>query len=785
MRPPPDMSTSAGVSSVGFTSILPPIRRTALFVAILVCMGGSDTAPAFAQSASISGFVTDRSNGRPLELVNVIVRSDDGRVRGATTNRDGLYLISRVPPGAYKLEFSYVGYETVLDSIQLTAGEARTRNVALVPAEEDLDEVVVEAERLGGAARITAGKQTVRPADIEQIPGLDVQGDLAAYLASQPGVVSTGDRGGQLFIRGGEPSQNLVRLDGILLYQPFHILGFYSAFPADIINQVDIYAGGYGSQFGGRISSVIDVAARQGNSRRFGGSLSISPFVSSLLLEGPIYQDRASFIASLRRSNLDEGASRYVDAAMPFDFGDAFVKLHTVVSRNSRASVTALHTFDRGVLAEDTGGAPPEEIRWHNDAVGLRYLILPRIVSIMADLHVSHSRLRSELGEPDDPSRISSIQNTHVSIDATYFGDRVGAIAGTDFRTSTLESQIGGLYQNIELRFASVSNWGSYLEMDVDVGNGLRVRPGIRAQFYRVRFNPYLEPRLRVVWERGRHQFSSAVGLYHQEIIGISDRRDAASVFTLWTNIPRENPNIPDVRQGRIQRAIHAILGYRAAPARWMEFSVEGFYKHLSNLFVAEWTAFPQLTTRLQSATGRAFGADVRVEVRRPGFYGTVNYGLSSTRYEAESRTLAIWYGGDRPAFRPPHDRRHQVNAVAGTSLAGLDISLRWEFGSGLPFSRAIGFDGFAIIDDIEKASEIPGTRRVIYERPYNAVLPTYHRLDASVERVFAFADFDLTVQASLINAYDRRNLFYIDVFTLNRVDQLPLVPSFGLKLEY
>src|SRR5690606_19494259 len=175
----------------------------------------------------------------------------------------------------------------------------------------------------------------------------------------------------------------------------------------------------------------------------------------------------------------------------------------------------------------------------------------------------------------------------------------------------------------------------------------------------------------KLVWQRGRHEISSALGVYHQEIVGISDRRDAASVFTVWTNIPRVNRNVEDIRQGKIQRALHAILGYRSAPTNWLEFSVEGFYKRLSNLFIGEWTAFPQLTTRLQSASGRAFGGDVRLEVRASNFYGTVNYGLSSTRYEADSPTLALWYGDRNPEFRPPHDRRHQINLVAGTSQIG------------------------------------------------------------------------------------------------------------------
>jgi outer membrane receptor protein involved in Fe transport len=119
------------------------------------------------------------------------------------------------------------------------------------------------------------------------------------------------------------------------------------------------------------------------------------------------------------------------------------------------------------------------------------------------------------------------------------------------------------------------------------------------------------------------------------------------------------------------------------------------------------------------------------------------------------------------------------------TSFYGFDLSLRWEFGSGLPFSRALGFDGFVLIDDIIDVSRAPYSRRVIYERPYNAVLPTYHRLDVSLSRTLSLGPADITVQGSVINVYDRRNLFYLDVFTLQRIDQLPVVPSLGIKVAF
>ena len=742
-------------------------------------------AGARAQVATVNGFVSDRTDGQPLELVNVVLVDESGGVVGATTDRDGLYLIPRIQPGRHVLRATFVGYESFADTLDLEAGETRTVNIALARSEVRLDEVVVQTERESGAARVTAGQQTIRPADIELIPAPDVSGDLIGYLTTIPGIVTTGDRGGQLFIRGGEPSQNLVQLDGMMLYQPFHILGFYSAFPSDILSRADVYAGGYGARFGERISSVIDVWTRTGNKRRFAGAASVSPFLGSARLEGPIVPNSVSFLVSARQSMLEHGAEPLLGDRLPFYFSDVFGKVHADVSNRGRLSFSGITTHDRGTLAEADADTPAEEVRWKNTAVGLRYLHLPTFLPVSADFRVTRSSLDTEMGTIDAPDRTSSISNTTISLDGTFTGQTTSAEAGLMLRFISSETELGGLFQNTEFKGVGIDHIAFYLEPEYRFGS-VRVRPGLRAQWFAIRIDPYLEPRLRVVWDLGRHQISGAAGYYVQEIVGLSDRRDAASVFTAWTNIPKRNPGQADVLAENIPTAMHAILGYRSNPADWIEISLEGFYKDLDNLFVSEWTAFPRFTTGLQPATGRSFGFDTRLEVRRlPHFYGYVNYGFSNTRYKARQASLQLWYGEETLDFRPPHDRRHQVNVLLSTRLVGFELSARWAFGSGLPYSRALGFDGFVLIDHVVDVSRAPYSRRVLYERPYNAVLPTYHRLDVSLDRTFTFGRVDVTLMGSVINLYDRRNLFYLDVFTLRRVDQLPIIPSLGLKVAF
>jgi hypothetical protein len=273
--------------------------------------------------------------------------------------------------------------------------------------------------------------------------------------------------------------------------------------------------------------------------------------------------------------------------------------------------------------------------------------------------------------------------------------------------------------------------------------------------------------------------------MYNQELIGLTDRRDVANVFTAWSVVRRPEHRDEDPRAGRLGKAVHGMAGYRGTPLSWLEVSVEGFYKHMENLFVAEWTAFPWLTTRLHPASGRTAGLEARLEVRREPFYAFINYGLSSTLYRTKYHAIRYWFGQESLSFRPPHDRRHQVTALASTAWKGFDFSARWTFGSGLPYTRPLGFDSFVLLDQAGSIFDMERSRRVIYDRPFNAVLPTYHRLDLSVERTFRLAAAALTLQGSLINTYDRRNLFYLDMFTMRRVDQLPIVPSFGMRVSF
>ncbi|MDA0378892.1 MAG: TonB-dependent receptor, partial [Bacteroidetes bacterium] len=242
------------------------IQFAGMVLAGLFLMAGSP-GYSMAQQSIVRGTVVAAHDGEPLQGVNLALYRDGALVIGTASGSDGIYALAQIASGRYDFRATFVGFRTWTDSLDIGEGDRRIINIVLEEGETELDEVGAEPDSDVGMARVLAGQTTVRPADVERIPSPDVSGDLINFLTTMPGIVSIGDRGGQLFIRGGEPWQNLVLLDGMWVYQPFHILGFFSSFPSEILQQVDIFAGGYTSQYGGRISSVIDIKSRNGDKK--------------------------------------------------------------------------------------------------------------------------------------------------------------------------------------------------------------------------------------------------------------------------------------------------------------------------------------------------------------------------------------------------------------------------------------------------------------------------------------------------------------------------------------
>lgn len=772
-----------------------PVRRS--FARVLaVCAGllllASAVAPAAAaqevaegQRVILRGFVTDASSGQALAGANValLARGPDDSLtvaRGAVVDGDGFYQLAGVKPGRYRLRVSYVGYVPVLDTLSLIAGRIMQRNVALQPAEEALEAVTVKEE--SGAAKVEAGRQRITPADLDRVPTPGPTGDLASYLKTLPGVVSLGDRGGELYVRGGAPSQNQILMDKMPVYRPFHIVGFFSAFPQDLISSVDFYAGGFPARYSDRISSVIDVKMRGGNDQKYGGTLSLSPFLSGVSVEGPIREGRSSLLVSIRQSAIEETAPTVLGRDLPLTFGEQFAKFQRT-GANSQCSLTGLHTYDRGKLDFESD----DVFKWNNYGLGGRCLAFSPSSAVTVEVDFGISYFDNEVGgerddlDEEDDLRTADIWNLYSNVDLSRpLGSRAAVNWGFRVRARQASFELDEMFQRVENDEEFYITGGLYGGLDLAVTENLDVKPSLALKAP-LGFGLSLQPRLRANWRpfgSDAQSLNAALGLYQQTLTGISDERDASSVFTVYTPAPFEEEG------GARPRALQAILGWQQRAAHGINFSVEGYYKHLSQLPVPIFDTNARFTTTLDLATGNVYGLDARATFDRGPFYFYLGYGLSSTRYALDQAEFGRFFGDPVQEYFPPHDQRHQFNALASLELGKWQTSVRWQYGSGRPYTPPQGFDAFLDLRELPDPRERLGTPRFLFERPYGGRLPAYHRLDVSAERRFDFDRIDLTLKAGAINVYDRRNLFYFDLFTFRRVDQLPIVPYLALTID-
>jgi hypothetical protein len=760
------------------------VKRFAHILVFLLVAGVLPAGTVVAQG--LSGRVVDAETRDPLPGATVVLYQGGVQRGGEVTDSAGRYRFADLAPGRWVVEASFLGYEAVRDTVDVP--RAATLDFLLPPTRALMEELVVEGLRTD-PDRFAAGLETIRPGDLMRIPTPGATYDLAGYLLTLPGVVTTGDRGGQLFVRGGTPTQNLVLLDGMRIFQPFHIVGFFSAFPADIVATADVYAGGFNARYGGRISSVIDIRTRNGNKQRATGSASLSPFLSGAQLEVPLKKGEASLMLSARESFIDRVAPDLLGQDLPFQFGDRFAKFHAFLTETSSFTFTALRTSDTGNLRSGDPDDPEADIlrsTWKNEAYGGRYTYIPPEAAVMTELSVYYSSLESRYRQTATDVRAADVSELSLNIGFTYLlGDNQFnfGIHGT---THFFNFQSGMGRSEID---TGVSSGGAFFEGRYVLSQRIQVEPGVRIEAFSRGLRRTLAPRLRLTLLPSGfgslNRFSLAWGRYHQQIVGLNNEQDVSDVFTVWTASPRGTP---------VPSAVHYIAGWQVRPLRGLELTLEGYRKDLSDLSFPVFSEEVGLVAEFSQVNGRAQGVDFRAEMSRRRFYLSASYGYALVEYHRPvQRSRAVFVAGTGqsvllPAldFNPPHDRRHQVGALARMAFGRWSLATQWQFGSGLPFTQVNGYyTGIQIAgpsdkDYLQDAGQTFVSRAV----PYGGRMPTYHRLDVTLERTLPLRHADLTFQAGVINAYNRANIFEYNVFTGKRVDQLPLIPSAGIRVD-
>lgn len=742
----------------------------ALFILNVI---GSGFANGFAQQASIQGLISDHSTGEALYGANVVLQApeDESILLGTSAGSNGFYRLGSIPPGTWLLRISFIGYATHSDTLTFSAGESKTLNITLREGAV-MDEIVVS--RMITATRRIEGAQRITPVQINRVPG-PASGDIAAYLQTLPGVVSMGDRGGQVFIRGGSPSENMVLLDGALIYQPSHIVGFFSPIPGNLVSGADFYAGGFAPKYTGRLASVLDVQLRHGDLYNTSGSASVSPFAADLFVEGPLSEGSSSWVFSARNSLIESTSAWYPIEEQPLKFQSQFFKT-SFIEDDTRCSLMAMHTYDRGRMDFEER----ESIQWRNFVLGGRCVALPEGTETLMTTNVNLTRFSNSVENIEPFGFKSSIMRLNLDLDLQQFWGDVRFDYGMYTRLKFLSYDLGEKFTGFDTATSTQFILGGHAQASVPVGNTLNLQPGIGFS-YNGLLGYGLEPRFRFAWQpfgRESEEFSGSAGIYLQPITGVSDIRDVSSVFVAWMSSPLGSSQ---------KEAIHTTIGWQQSYSNGFTWSVEAYYKQMENMAIPVWSTIAEFTTDLALANGRVYGSDLRLEFTSGRFYTLVGYGYNWTLYESAQDHFNVWFGEPVQDFHPPHDRRHQINALVSLDFGPYTTGVRWQLGSGMPFTRPMGFDD--LLDFRVRLPDVRqdrGTRRVVVDKPYLGRMPTVHRLDVSVERSFRLAEngSNLNLQVGVINAYDQTNIFYFDVFTSRRIDQLAVSPYLTLKME-
>ncbi len=753
----------------------------------------------FSQTGTIRGFVYDSGTGEPIIFTNVFLK---GTNYAASTDVNGFYTLSQIPEGAYTLTSTSLGFDTATENIVLKPGEIVTRKLFIKKSARDLKTVEISAEKGVEKTNVQMSITKITPKEISQLPSVGGQADIAQYLQVVPGVVFTGDQGGQLYIRGGAPVQNKVLLDGMIIYNPFHTIGLFSVFDNDIMRNADIYTGGFNAQYGGRISSVMDITTRDGNKKRLSGKVGVNTFGGKLLLEGPMQKEKkaggssSSYLISAKTSYLDQSSKllyKYIDTAgLPFNFTDLYGKLSFNGGNGSKFNLFGFNFSDQAKWKAISN------LKWNSWGIGTKFVLVPSSSPTLIDGGVSYSQYIITLAEANKNNRSSAINNFNADMNFTYFNGNDELKYGFQILGFSTLFDFTNEYNRLITQEAFTTELSLYFKYKWNIGKAV-IDLGTRVQYYAslATFSP--EPRLGFKYNvNNRLRIKAAAGMYSQNLISANSERDVVNIFNGFLSGPE---NLQDsiyyengdskVRNNALQKANHLIAGFEYDVTKRFNVNIEGYYKQFTQLtninrnklFEDDDNNYNKpdiLKKDFIIETGDAYGFDVvmKYEFKRIYLWAVYSY-LKSHRYDGIN------------AYPPIFDRRHNINLVSNYKFGkdlNWEFSARWNFGSGLPFTQTQGFyEQFNFNNGVNTNYVNQNGQLGIYYGSLNGGrLPDYHRLDLNLTKKFYMGEnSELDISLSATNIYNRPNIFYFDRINYTRVNQLPFLPALGVNCTF
>lgn len=735
------------------------------------------------QKYTLSGYVSDAANGEELIGVNIVITDLKA---GTGTNVYGYYSIS-LPPGSYQVEYQYIGYQNAVRQVDLS-GDVKL-DVELKASSTELQEVEVSSERLD--KNVTSVEMSVAKLDakeIQKVPQLLGETDIIRTLTLLPGVTTVGEGANGFNVRGGAADQNLILLDEAPVYNSSHLFGFFSIFNADAVKDVKLYKGGIPAQYGGRLSSVVDVRQKEGNSKEFEFTGGIGLLSSRLLGEGPIVKEKASFMLAARRSYADIflGLSNDPDINQNIlYFYDFNAKVNWRVSDKDRIFLSGY--FGRDVL----GISDLFQFDWGNGTSTLRWnhLFSDKLFSNFTFIYSDYTYT---LGTPESATNFfnltSNIRDFHLKSQFNYYINPDNKIdfgfEGIYYRFSPGKVTADAFEIPLELQKEFALEPNIYISHELKIGERWNLQYGVRySSFYKIgpqEVQFYEDPDFPLdeeVVETKKYE--------NNEIIEGFDGWQGLEPRVAANYLLNENSSVK-VSYNRTRQYIHLISNtnsptpvdlYRPSgtyidPAtvhqvaggyfqnfleNEYEASIELYYKSFDNLVDyrpgADLIFTEFIETEVLSGIGRAYGAEILVRKQTGKLTGWFSYTLSRSERKVRSARLRTpinkndWYPSN-------FDKLHDISLVMNYQLTGKwDIGGAFVFQTGRPYTPPVSKFQYEEIT-------VP-----IYSDRNNARIPSYHRLDISANYTPERKEnkkFYSSWSFGIYNLYARRNAYSI-----------------------
>lgn len=742
-----------------------------------------------------------RGGGAVLADAAVRLRSlpDSSLTFAATTNDAGIALFATVADGRYELTVQRLGYGT--ERRELTVADTGSVRVSVVLRETavGLPGILVESERRRARYEESAGATVIEltQGDLKLLPAFG-EPDVLRAVEVLPGVVSTSDFSSSFNVRGGSADQNLILLDGIPVYNPFHLGGLFSVFNADMVERSELLAGGFPAQYGGRVSSVLSV-----ESQAAGTGTDVQSGVSVLAARAAVGVDVPDDV--LRLAGLQSGRVRmsarrsYFDQLLRpfFDFPYHLTDVQLFGEAWSEGGTRLTLTGYTGRDVLDLAGSEsfPLKVRWGwgNDLLGAG-LSLPLGYGRVLDLRAGHTRFETdivfpEFGDTEFSSRIDQ------SLLRAELGGRRG---GMQWRVGGAADRID--YHNLArsggtvFGEASDQGWmtGVFAQQSVRLGAWL-VETGLRADTWlpaSTGSRTVLQPRVgvkRFLGAAGDVAVKAAAGRYAQFVHSLRDEELPLGI-DVWV---LSGLRAPVTVSEQAQLGIEAFLG-----SGWFV-GVESYYRRFDGVVATNTAENPDVPEDdLLRGTGTSWGADL--QLRRDA--GMIRPALAVSLLKATREYADIGVDPEDPptlAYPPVYDRRLDVDLVVQAMLPrNWQLGVRWNLGTGLPYTRPVGaylsYDYSLRRGRWHSPLDMADTTMAVVLGPRNAErYPVYHRLDAGIRKTFRKEWGSMTPFIDVLNVYNRRNvLFYFYEYDRSPpirsgVSMFPVLPTVGLEVRF